>query len=472
MIRPGESAAGDANAPEVSVIVCNFDGERLLGRCLDHLLAQTHPSFEIVVVDDGSRDSSVAIVESYAARAGVRLVRNPVNRGLSVSRNAGASAARGRILAFIDNDGYAHPTWLEEGTRPFAAPDVGAVASLVLFNRNKCVVNGAGGTVNLRGYGGDFGFRRALEFVTLPAEVLYPMGCGMLVRRATWEGIAPLDPRIVNYYDDVEAGIRVWNAGQRVVVCPRACIDHDYGSSSGVGPQKALLCERNRIRTMLKYGPKRHMLRWLRGESHLRGYLGMPGFRTIPLRAWRWNLWHLASALRIRRRLAVRPERYWGLVEPTWRPFPDPFPEDHICGANPDVVGANLSSDNDGATAHLLYGWFGTELIDGRRARWSAPEGSFLLRASGPVQSLELVLRGPAFGTRVGVRVRRFGEIEPLVERAGLTVPPRWVRRSLSLGLGAGLYEVVVVAEAPWRAVDERPLGVALAQAHMLDEAP
>ena len=461
-----------ADAPEVSVIVCNYNGAAVLQRCIEHILAQGHPSFEIVVVDDGSEDESPAMAESFAARGQIRFLRSEINRGLSVARDLGARAARGRILAFVDNDGYPHPTWLEQGALPFADPEVGAVASLVFFNRNKCVVNGAGGTLNLRGYGGDFSFRRALEFAALPREALYPMGCGMLVRRSTWEAIAPLDPAIRNYYDDVEVGIRVWNLGQRVVVCAEACIDHDYGSSSGVVPEKALLCERNRIRTMLKYGPKRHLPRWLRGETHLRNYFGMAGFGRVPFRAWLWNLVHLPSALGIRRRIKVHPERYWGLVERSWRPFPDPLPEEHVCTADTDQVSSALCMADGAAPAYLVYGWFQPEFIDGCRARWSAPEASLLLRVGSSAQGLELVLRAASFGSRVQLLVRRFGEIEPLLVWPSLAVPPKWTRRQIAVDLGPGLYEVQVVAADPWRAVDGRLLGVAMAEASFVGDTP
>ena len=86
--------------PLVSVIVPVFGGERFLGDGLDTVLAQTYPRIETIVVDDGSPDRSAEIA---AAREGVRVLREP-HRGVAAARNAGLSAARGELIAFLDQD--------------------------------------------------------------------------------------------------------------------------------------------------------------------------------------------------------------------------------------------------------------------------------------------------------------------------------------------------------------------------------
>src|SRR5262249_17516398 len=149
----------------VSVIVLNLDGEKIISRCLDHLLAQTYPNLEIIVVDNGSSDGSLALLRSYLATGKVSIVRNARNLGVRGGRNQGLRYARGEVVAFIDNDGYAAPTWLEEAVRRlYAAPDIGAVAPVVFFNKRKIILNGAGATINRRGYGGDHCFNVPYEF--------------------------------------------------------------------------------------------------------------------------------------------------------------------------------------------------------------------------------------------------------------------------------------------------------------------
>lgn len=88
----------------VSVVVPVYDVERYLPACLDSVLAQTHRALEVVVVDDGSPDSSGDIAEAYAARDDrVRVVHTP-NAGLGAARNEGLRHASGDYVAFLDSD--------------------------------------------------------------------------------------------------------------------------------------------------------------------------------------------------------------------------------------------------------------------------------------------------------------------------------------------------------------------------------
>lgn len=88
------------SAPLVSVIVPNYNYAPTLRLCLAALDAQTHRPLEVIVVDDGSTDDSVAVAESFD----VRVLRTPVNSGPSVARNIGAAAAGGEVLMFVDSD--------------------------------------------------------------------------------------------------------------------------------------------------------------------------------------------------------------------------------------------------------------------------------------------------------------------------------------------------------------------------------
>jgi glycosyltransferase involved in cell wall biosynthesis len=92
-------------APLVSVIVPVYNGERFLRAALDSALAQTLRNIEIIIVDDGSKDSSGAIADDYAARhPGKFVVIHLANSGVSVARNAALAVARARYVAFLDGD--------------------------------------------------------------------------------------------------------------------------------------------------------------------------------------------------------------------------------------------------------------------------------------------------------------------------------------------------------------------------------
>lgn len=97
-------------SPLISVIIPVYNREHCVRRAIDSVLAQTQKNFEIVVVDDGSQDSSVEILKTYGDA--IRLICQK-NAGASAARNAGIRAARGQWIAFLDSDDEWRPGKLE-----------------------------------------------------------------------------------------------------------------------------------------------------------------------------------------------------------------------------------------------------------------------------------------------------------------------------------------------------------------------
>jgi glycosyltransferase involved in cell wall biosynthesis len=93
--------------PLVSVVVCCYNAASTLDQCLASLGQLEYPNYEVIVVDDGSKDRTFEIAAQYD----VRTIRVP-NGGLSKARNLGIEAAQGEVVAFIDSDAYADPDWL------------------------------------------------------------------------------------------------------------------------------------------------------------------------------------------------------------------------------------------------------------------------------------------------------------------------------------------------------------------------
>ncbi|QDP96885.1 glycosyltransferase [Microlunatus elymi] len=103
-LRSVRRAASKPAAPLVSIVIPVYNVERYLRACLDSVLTQSYTDLQVVVVDDGSPDSSVDIVREYAQRdRRVQLVRQ-ANAGLGAARNTGARHARGVFLMFVDSD--------------------------------------------------------------------------------------------------------------------------------------------------------------------------------------------------------------------------------------------------------------------------------------------------------------------------------------------------------------------------------
>ncbi|MDP9352066.1 MAG: glycosyltransferase, partial [Chloroflexota bacterium] len=116
----------------VSIIVPVFNGEHTLRACLDSLVAQDFPEghYEILVVDNGSTDSTPAIIDSYGPR--VRGLTETRVRSSYAARNTAIRASHGYILAFTDADCIPDPKWLSLLVAGFADPTVGCVGGEVL----------------------------------------------------------------------------------------------------------------------------------------------------------------------------------------------------------------------------------------------------------------------------------------------------------------------------------------------------
>lgn len=103
------------NPPSLSVIVPNYNHAKLLPNCLDAVLAQTVQPMEILVVDDGSTDDSVAVIEGYCRRhPHVRLLRNERNQGVIYTVNRGIDESRGELIFMAAADDTAHAHLFEK----------------------------------------------------------------------------------------------------------------------------------------------------------------------------------------------------------------------------------------------------------------------------------------------------------------------------------------------------------------------
>ncbi len=116
--------------PKVSVIMPVLNGERFIGIALESIASQTYPNCELVVVDDGSTDRTMTVVDGFRDRLAIRCVRHDSPKGIPVSMNDGVRHATGDFISFLDHD----DTWLPEFAATQIAhlethPDVGMVHS-------------------------------------------------------------------------------------------------------------------------------------------------------------------------------------------------------------------------------------------------------------------------------------------------------------------------------------------------------
>lgn len=98
----------------ISIIVPIYNADKTLARCINALLGQTYHNIEIILVDDGSIDGSLAICQQYAKNDSRIKVIYKENGGVSSARNMGLDVAKGDFIMFCDSDDWAEPDWCEE----------------------------------------------------------------------------------------------------------------------------------------------------------------------------------------------------------------------------------------------------------------------------------------------------------------------------------------------------------------------
>ncbi|MCE5310117.1 MAG: glycosyltransferase family 2 protein [Acidobacteriales bacterium] len=257
------------SASDISVVVLNWNRKDLLRSCLESLERQRGVHFEVIVVDNGSRDGSAEMVEEVFIRPGrlrLRLIRNSVNLGFCAANNQGIAEARGGFIALLNNDAEADPEWLTTLRGAFdERPRVGMAASKILSYDDPGKIDKAGhliypdGQNRGRGTGEpDDGRYDRRE------EVLWPDGCAAMYRRAMLDEIGGFDEDFFAYGDDAELGLRGRIAGWTCLYEPKAVVRHRRGSSLGIeSTRRMVLIERNRVLLAAKLFP--WSLLWLNG---------------------------------------------------------------------------------------------------------------------------------------------------------------------------------------------------------------
>jgi GT2 family glycosyltransferase len=287
----------------VVVVVVNWNRKELLRACLTSLSRQTHGSFEVVVVDNGSRDGSPELVEEMAKTYPVplKLTVNSTNMGFCAANNQGMFSTDAEMVALLNNDAEAEPGWLAALERVIReAEDIGMAASKVLVWEDPTRIDKCGhlmfpdGQNRGRGSGQtDHGQFDRTE------EVLWPDGCAAMYRRAMLEDVGGFDEDFFAYADDAELGLRARWAGWRCLYTPDAVVRHHRGATLGLGSARRLtLIERNRILLAVKLFP--WSLLWangafllarvgagmwagVRNRGEMRHYPGMGGKLTAGL---------------------------------------------------------------------------------------------------------------------------------------------------------------------------------------------
>ena len=130
--------------PLVTVVIPTWNRRDLLDDCLRALQAQTYRRFEVIVVDNGSRDGSEAMIRDTFGE-NIRIIRNEENLGYARAVNQGFAAADGVYVATLNNDAVVEPEWLAAIVQAAEGdPEIGMVASKIVSYDDPHIIDGTG----------------------------------------------------------------------------------------------------------------------------------------------------------------------------------------------------------------------------------------------------------------------------------------------------------------------------------------
>ncbi len=244
--------------PTASVAVITYERPDFVARCLDHLLAQTRPPLEILVIDSSTgRDTEQLLGERYPT---VGYLRSAAGAGaMATARDLGYRSTRGEVLAFVDDDAFAEPEWLEMLLPPYGDPTVGAVGGRQIRGQPDETTEGVDDIGRLREDGTLSG-----NFSADPGrivEVDHLLGANMSFRRSVLDRIGGIRDGYGGtcVREETDLCLRVAHAGYRLVYTPDAVVEHvaaPYAKGRRFDLRYAYWAQKNHLIVLIRnFGP-------------------------------------------------------------------------------------------------------------------------------------------------------------------------------------------------------------------------
>lgn len=224
---------------KISVIILSWNGREMTAKCLDSLRKQTWRDYETIVVDNGSKDGSVEMLErDYTDYPNLTVLSQARNMGFDEGCNIGIRAAKGEFIAVLNNDAAPEPDWLERLAAVMVDNPKVAVCQPKVLQIPKTtdgyLIDTTGDFYHIWGMphprGRDEVDRGQYD---KPEEIFAANAAAALFRKAVFDKIGWFDKEFFAYYEDVDISFRARLAGFIVWYEPKAVVYHLVGGSSG-----------------------------------------------------------------------------------------------------------------------------------------------------------------------------------------------------------------------------------------------
>lgn len=285
------------NLPFVSVIIPNYNGEEVIEDCLSSVYATDYPNFEVILVDDASKDNSISIIRK--AFSNTTIIQNNRNQGFVRAVNRGIKESKGEIVILLNMDTVVKKSWLSELVKVLMSNErIGIVGSKILDPDEKTVQH-AGGIINSNGLSIHIGKGEidVGQYDRLK-EVDYVCGASMGFRKRLLEEIGYFDEDYSPlYYEDTDLAFRARKKGYKILYVPDSVLVHaETHSTGGLTARFYYLYHKSRIHFVIKiYGLKYFLTKFLKTEIRWLMKPQPKELSTQLIRAYFINLFYLLT---------------------------------------------------------------------------------------------------------------------------------------------------------------------------------
>jgi GT2 family glycosyltransferase len=305
--------------PLVSIIVVNYNGYKWLKLFLPFLIRTDYPNFEIIVVDNASRDQSVLFLKEEYKQ--IKLIELTENTGFAEGTNAGARNARGKILAFLNNDIEVTNNWLFEAVKKLlSCSSTGAIQCKMMQYTNRNRIEAIGLLVDRYGIIRNIGYDEddSGQYDNV-REISAASGGAMVLWKHIFCEVGQFDPVYFMYYEDIDLSWRIRLAGYRILPCVSSLVYH-IGSGTSKKSTKSFITfhwTKNHLSCWLKNSSRRAIaLHWpviafcILGESMFAILSRQPQVAYSHFKAIYWALRHLRYIAKERKKVQAFQKRY------------------------------------------------------------------------------------------------------------------------------------------------------------------
>lgn len=241
--------------PKVTVVIPNWNTRRWLAGCLGGLRDQRFRDFQVILVDNGSTDNSLAFVKEHYPE--VQTLAFAENRGFAAAVNAGIQRTDSQYVALLNVDTIPRPDWLSSlvETMEGSPPQIGCLASKMLIMDNPDLIDDVGNTLSWYGSARKRGTGQPADSYAEVEEVFSVSAGAALYRRTFLEEVGGFDENFGSYLEDIDLGLRGRLLGYRYLYVPSAQVLHKVHGAGLARSRYVYLVTRNRLALLLKNVP-------------------------------------------------------------------------------------------------------------------------------------------------------------------------------------------------------------------------